>query len=101
MKKIENFFQNHRVIVSLLMLMLAVVTGGGSMAAGAVIGSEGAVPTTGDDTPDPVNPDSGTGQNPDNDPDGRLSLGDRTAGQKLDGTQALSTQFILGLLVVY
>ena len=99
MKKIENFFQNHREIVSLLMLMLAVVTGGGSMAAGAVIGSEGAVPTTGDDTPDPVNPDSGTGQNPGDDPDGRLTPGDRTAGQNLDGTQASSTQLTKGGMV--
>ena len=99
MKKIENFFQNHRVIVSLLMLMLAVVTGGGSMAAGAVIGSEGADPTTSDDTPDPVNPDSGTGQNPGDDPDGRLTPGDRTAGQNLDGTQASSTQITKGGMV--
>lgn len=98
MKKFKNFLSEHRVLVSLLMLILAVVTGGGCLAE-AVIGEEGAKPTTSDETPDPVNPEVGTGQDANDDSEGRRTPGDKTAGQDLTGTQASSTQLTKGGMV--
>ena len=89
MKRFKSFFTTTRVI-NLVLIMLAVLTGGASIA--AAIGEEGNTPQAKTDPSDPVNPDAGTGQNPDDDPSGRLAPGDHTAGQNLDGTQASSTQ---------
>ena len=89
--KIKNYLEKHRVLFSIIMLMLAVVTGGASLAA-ATIGEEGATVKTSDDANDPVDPEAGTGKSPDDDPNGRLTPGDKTAGQNLDGSQMSSTQ---------
>ena len=92
MKKIESFLSKNRVYVSLLMLILAVVTGGGALAV-ATVGGEGNAPMGGDEPGDPVNPESGTGKSPENDPTGRLAPGDKTAGQNLDGSAPSATQY--------
>lgn len=91
MKRVTEFLKNHRVLISLMLLVLAVATGGACFAE-ATIGSEGATPKASSDAGDPVDPDAGTGQTPENDPNGRLTPSDKTAGQNLDGTQMSSTQ---------
>lgn len=92
MKKIIQEIRNGNMLMMIACMLLAVVTGGVGMAEGATIGAEGPEPMGKDETHDPADPESGTGQNPDEDPSGRLAPGDTTAGQNLDGTQASSTQ---------
>mgnify|MGYP006956064374 CR=1 FL=1 len=92
MKKIIQEIRKGNMGILLMFMLLAVLTGGIGMAEGAVIGAEGPEPLSKDETHDPADPDSGTGQNPDDDPSGRLAPGDTTAGQNLDGSQASSSQ---------
>jgi len=92
MKKIIQEIRKGNMGMLLMFMLLAVLTGGIGMAEGAVIGAEGPEPLSKDETHDPADPDSGTGQNPDDDPSGRLAPGDTTAGQNLDGSQASSSQ---------
>lgn len=94
MRRMRKFFESKTMAAQLLLIVLAVVTGGIGMAAGAVIGAEGPDPVGKEEVHDPADPDVGTGQRPDADgnQDARLTPGDTTAGQNLDGTQASSTQ---------
>lgn len=89
--KMKKYLEKHRVLLTLMLAMLAVATGGACLAT-AVIGEEGAGLKSSDDTPDSANPDTGTGESPDESPDARLAPGDKTAGQNLDQTQMSSTQ---------
>ena len=79
-------------ISSMVLVILGALVGGGFAMAGTTLGSEGPDPLGTDDDHDPVDPDSGTGNSPDDDTEGRIAPGDHTAGQNLDGTQASSTQ---------
>lgn len=94
MRRMRKFFENKTMAAQFLLIVLAVMIGGAGMAAGATIGAEGPDPVGKEDPHDPADPDAGTGQRPDADGnrDARLTPGDTTAGQNLNGTQASSTQ---------
>lgn len=92
MEKIRKFFEKHALLLNAVMLLVAVVSGGGIAMAEATIGSEGGSLVSSKDEHDPVDPGVGNGGNPNDEADGRLAPGDKTAGQTLDGTQMSSTQ---------
>ena len=96
MKKVFSKITNSKVF-NFIVLMLAVFTGGFTMA--AAIGEEGNEPLGKSDPGDPANPEVGNGGDPNQETNGRLAPGDKTAGQSLDGTQASSTQLNEGGLV--
>lgn len=96
MKKVFSKITNSKVF-NFIVLMLAVFTGGFTMA--AAIGEEGNEPLGKSDPANPANPEVGNGGDPNQETNGRLAPGDKTAGQSLDGTQASSTQLNEGGLV--
>lgn len=78
MRKIQNFFEKHGLLVSLVLMMVAVLTGG----SGICLADGAAVVDPDPANPDPVNPEVN-------------NMGDPTgegAGQNLPGTQASGTQ---------
>ena len=82
MRKIQNFFEKHGLLVSLVLMVVAVLTGG----SGICLADGAAVVDPDPTNPDPVNPEVN-------------NMGDPTgegAGQTLPGTQASGTQMRRG-----